>query len=324
MAIPTAHETHMTIRSAHVSDMPAQQAKDPVTAAQQRARFFNSGNAFNVQLPPVPDMAFAEEPARALNPETPTGMILCDISDQLECPFPATSPLVLAGYARIRAGESFTTDPRASGVIAYVIRGDGTTRCGDEEIAWAPGDIMLFPGGVAQHHEAGNSDAVLWVVSNEPQVAFEGLEPPAVGAAPTRVVHYKAADVAAQSDYLVENAEEGELPGYAIVLSSEQNEASRNVLPTLTLAMNTLPGGTSQLPHRHNSVAVSLVVAGDNCYSMVDGKRKDWSPWATTITPPVSVHSHHNGGNSRAMFLIVQDGGLYYHARAMGFEFVEE
>ena len=84
MAIPTAHETHMTIRSAHVSDMPAQQAKDPVTAAQQRARFFNSGNAFNVQLPPVPDMAFAEEPARALNPETPTGMILCDISDQLE------------------------------------------------------------------------------------------------------------------------------------------------------------------------------------------------------------------------------------------------
>jgi len=57
---------------------------------------------------------------------------------------------------------------------------------------------------------------------------------------------------------------------------------------------------------------------------MINGKRKDWSPWATTITPPVSVHSHHNGGNSRAMFLIVQDGGLYYHTRAMGFEFAEQ
>jgi hypothetical protein len=38
----------------------------------------------------------------------------------------------------------------------------------------------------------------------------------------------------------------------------------------------------------------------------------------------VSVHSHHNGGNEQAMFLIVQDGGLFYHARTMGFEFAEQ
>jgi gentisate 1,2-dioxygenase len=55
---------------------------------------------------------------------------------------------------------------------------------------------------------------------------------------------------------------------------------------------------------------------------MIDGERKDWAAWATTITPPTSVHSHHNDGAERALFLIVQDGGLYYHARAMGFEFV--
>lgn len=307
-----------------VSEMPGQLAKDPVTAAQRRARFFNSGNAFNMELPPVPDMAFVEEPARALDPDAPTGIIFCDIADQLECPFPATSPLILAGYARIRARDSLKTDPRASGVIVYVIQGYGTTKSCDEEIVWEQGDIILFPGGAAQNHEAGDSDAVLWVVSNEPQVAFEGLQPPTPGEAPTGIVHYKAADIVEQSDYLVENAKEGELPGYAIVLSSEQNEARRNVLPTLTLAMNTLPGGSAQPPHRHNSVAVSLVVSGENCYSMIDGKRKDWSPWATTITPPVSVHSHHNGGNSRAMFLIVQDGGLYYHTRAMGFEFAEQ
>ena len=95
------------------------------------------------------------------------------------------------------------------------------------------------------------------------------------------------------------------------------------MLPTLTLAMNSLPPGLSQRPHRHNSVAVSLVINGKDCFSMIDGQRKDWAPWATTITPPVSVHSHHNDGNEQAMFLIVQDGGLYYHARAMGFEFVD-
>lgn len=86
---------------------------------------------------------------------------------------------------------------------------------------------------------------------------------------------------------------------------------------------HSLPAGAMQRPLRHNSVAVSLVIQGDRCYSMIDGVRKDWAPWATTITPPVSVHSHHNDGDEQAMFLIVQDGGLFYHARAMGFEFVD-
>lgn len=306
-----------------VSEQPAQHPTAPLTPAQRRGRFFNSGNAFNVQLPPVPDKAFVDEPTRALDPDAPTGMILCDISDELACPFPATSPLVLAGYARIRAGETLTTNPRASGVIAYVIQGNGETQCGDETIAWNSGDLMLFPGGDAQDHKAGDGDAVLWIVSNEPQVAFEGLQPPSQGEAPTAVVHFTADDIDAQIDYLYDNAEEGELPGYAVVFSSEQQENSRNVLPTLTLAMNSLPGGTMQRPHRHNSVAVSLVIDGEGCYSMIDGNRKDWAPWATTITPPVAVHSHHNGGNRRARFLIVQDGGFYYHTRAMGFEFVD-
>lgn len=306
-----------------VSELPAQTATNPMTPAQSRARFFNSGNAFNVQLPPVPDCAFSDEPKEALAEDTPTGMIYCDISDQLDCPFPATSPLVLAGYARINAGESLTTNPCASGVIAYVIAGTGTTTCGDEIVEWSSGDIMLFPGGIPQLHAAEEVNAVLWIVSNEPQVAFENLQPPAPNEAPTGVVHFTRSDIEGQIDHLIENAEEGELPGYAVVLSSEQQEASRNVLPTLTLAMNSLPGGTMQRPHRHNSVAVSLVVSGEGCYSIVDGNRKDWSAWATTVTPAVSVHSHHNSGNSRALFLIVQDGGLYYHTRAMGFEFAE-
>ena len=70
-------------------------------------------------------------------------------------------------------------------------------------------------------------------------------------------------------------------------------------------------------------MAVSLIIKGERCFSLIDGRRKEWAPWATTITPPVSVHSHHNGGDGQALFLIVQDGGIYYHARAMGFEFAE-
>lgn len=306
-----------------IAEMPVQHAAAPASAAQARGRFFNTGNGFNVQLPPVPDRIFVDEPARALDPATPTGLFACDISADLACAFPATTPLVLARYAKIRARESLTTDFAASGVIAYVIQGRGTTRCDNEDIAWTAGDLFILPGGAPAEHAAGELDAVLWVVTNEPQLAFENLRAPAAGEAPTRVVHFTGAEIARQIDLLYQVGRNEQIAGSALIFSAEAQEHTRNILPTLTVAMNSLPGGVVQRPHRHNSVAVSLVIKGDRCFSVIDGKRKDWAPWATTITPPVSVHSHHNGGNEQALFLIVQDGGIYYHTRAMGFEFAE-
>jgi gentisate 1,2-dioxygenase len=306
-----------------IAEMPAQRAAAPASAAQARGRFFNTGNAFNVQLPPVPDMAFAAEPARALDPATPTGLIPCDISDQLGCGFPATSPLVLARYARIRAGESLATDFVASGVIIYVIEGNGQTACGTEVVQWGKGDLMVLPGGIAETHTAGDADAVLWIVTNEPQLAFENLRAPAPGDSPTDVVHYTDAEIRRQIAQIYDVGRNEEIAGSALIFSAERQEATRNILPTLTAAMNSLPAGAVQRPHRHNSVAVSLVIEGEDCFSLIDGRRKNWSPWATTITPAVSVHSHHNGGGKQALFLIIQDGGIYYHARAMGFEFTE-
>ena len=313
-----------TPRLTSIAEMPAQRAAAPQTKAEARGRFFNTGNAFNVQLPPVPDHIFTDEPALAMDPATPTGLIPCDLSAVLACPFPATTPLVLIRYARIKAGETLRTDFNASGVIAYVICGAGSTACGDELIEWSAGDILVLPAGVAHEHAAAGADSVLWVVTNEPQLAFENLRAPAPGQAPTEIVHYRADEIARQIALLYDVGRSEQIAGSALIFSAERQEATRNILPTLTLAMNSLPGGAVQRPHRHNAVAVSLVIQGDRCYSIMDGRRKDWAPWATTITPPVSVHSHHNGGNEQAMFLIVQDGGIFYHTRAMGFEFAEQ
>jgi gentisate 1,2-dioxygenase len=306
-----------------IAEMPAQHPIAPATPAEARGRFFNTGNGFNVQLPSVPDRIFTTEPAKALDPAAPTGLIACDISADLACRFPATTPLVLAHYARICAGETLSTEFVASGVIAYVITGSGTTRCAGQEIAWNAGDLFILPGGEPALHAADHADAVLWVVTNEPQLAFENLRAPARGEAPTQLVHYRADEIARQIALIYEVGRNEEIAGSALIFSAEQQEATRNILPTLTVAMNSLPGGVVQRSHRHNAVAVSLIIKGDRCFSMIDGQRKDWAPWATTITPPVAVHSHHNGGNEQALFLIVQDGGIYYHARAMGFGFAD-
>ncbi len=310
------------IRPRDIAAMPAQTASSPRTRAEARGRFFNTGNAFNVVLPPVPDHAFTEEPLRALDDATPTGLIACDLSSVLGCDFPATTPLVLAHYARIRAGETLTTDFAASGTIAYVIQGNGVTHCGAEDIAWSAGDVFVLPGGQHASHTA-EATGVLWLVTNEPQLAFENLRAPAPGQSPTDLVHYRADEIDRQIDLIYAIGRDSSIAGSALIFSAERQEASRNILPTLTAAMNSLPGGFVQPPHRHNSVAVSLIIRGENCFSLIDGRRKDWSPWATTITPPVSVHSHHNGGTEQARFLIIQDGGIFYHARAMGFEFSE-
>ena len=311
-------------RPSSIAEMPVQRAAVPNSAAEARGRFFNTGNAFDVKLPPVPDHIFTEQPATAFRPETPTGLIPCDLSSVLACGLPATTPLILIRYAKIRATEALQTDFNASGVMIYVIRGTGRTSCQDETVEWSAGDTLVLPGGVPHNHSASADDVVLWIVTNEPQLAFESLRAPAPGQAPTEIVHYRADEITRQIEHLYEVGRSEQIAGSALIFSAERQEATRNILPTLTLAMNSLPGGAVQRPHRHNAVAVSLIIRGERCFSIMDGRRKDWAPWATTITPGVAVHSHHNGGNEQALFLIVQDGGLYYHTRAMGFEFAEQ
>ncbi len=310
-------------RAPTIAELGRRLPENPASPAAARARYFNTANAFDMQLPPVPDATFTEEPARALDPATPTGFIACDIRDALACPFPATTPLVLTRYARIRAGETLAADFNATGVLAYVIAGRGRVASAGEELRWGPGDLLLLPGGETHPWTAGEEDAVLWLATNEPQLAFDHARAPAPGMAPTDPVHYPAAEIAAQVDLLMRTGRGEEIPGSALIFSAARQEATRNALPTLTCAMNALEPGQSQRAHRHNSVAVSLIVQGAGCHSVVDGRRKGWAPWATTITPPVASHSHHNRGPERALFLIVQDGGLFYHARAMGFAFTD-
>ena len=304
-----------------MAEMAVQTPEKSASPAGERARFFNSGNAFNIQLPPVPDHVFTAERDRVLDSDAPTGFVPCDLSGELDSHGPATTPLVLARYARIRPREELRVNLVATGSIWYVISGNGITDCGTERFEWGSGDVFVLPGGGEQNLSAGDEGAVLWLATNEPHLTFEGFRPQGADVASTAPVHYPAAEIESQLARIYDVAQGDETAGLALVFSSESEAYRRNALPTLTLALNSLPAGEVQRAHKHNSVAVSLIVQGEDCYSMVDGTRKDWSPWATTVTPPGAVHSHHNEGGKKALFLIVQDGGLYYHARTMGFEF---
>jgi gentisate 1,2-dioxygenase len=304
-----------------MDQMPVQMPGAPTTPAQARARFFNSGNAFTRQLSTVPSSYFRREPALALDASTPTGLIACDLSQELGCAFPATTPLMLARYARIRAGERLETQFVASGSLWYVISGAGFTEDASERIAWQAGDIFVLPGGDIHRHQAGLDGAVLWLVSNEPQLAFEEIKTVAPGSAPTGMVHYPADEIRRQLDRIYQVAMGAAAAGLAIMFSSDAQEKNRTVLPTLSVDLSSLPPGQSQRAHRHNSVALQLLIQGEGVYSMVGGERHDWASWITAVTPPGEVHSVHNEGKKLALCLTAQDSGLHRYARTMGFSF---
>ncbi len=293
------------------------------TPYTERARYFDSSNAFALKYPPVPCHQFLAERDLAFDPSTPTGLIALDLRERLGTPFPATTPLMLTRYARIRAGERLTTRFKASGELYYVFEGSGETRAGADRIAWGPGDVLCLPGGGQTSHVAGGEDAVLWVITNEPELAFENLEPPPPEHAVTRPVHYPAAEIRHQLARVAKKLEGQKIAGLALVFSSVDQALRRNVLPTLTLAINQLPPGDFQRPHTHNSAAITLALEGRNCYSLIDGERVDWQDRAVMVTPPAAVHSHHNDGDIWMSCLIVQDGGLHYHCRTMDFRYAD-
>tara|TARA_B100000029_G_scaffold515150_1_gene620858 strand:- start:2034 stop:2963 length:930 start_codon:yes stop_codon:yes gene_type:complete len=305
------------VKIAERQERAAAESGSGETTYSQRARYFDAGAFFKAGLSPIPAAGFVAERDKAFDPGTGTKLILVDQGKAMNIDFPATTPLILAAYARVQAGDVLTYNPCASTIFGFVIKGDGQLLQNKDKIGWATGDIFCLPGGVPISFASGDEDSILWLVSNEPQFSFERCGPPEISSSLVKATHFPANDIGSELGRLA--GREYDEGGSAVILSSEGLEQGRALSPTLTLSMNQLRAGANQPPHRHNSVAVSLIVNGANCYSMVDGVKMDWLPWSTVVTPPGSVHSHHNEDGHGAHWLIVQDGGLYNHCRTMGF-----
>src|SRR6266480_1085682 len=104
--------------------------------------------------------------------------------------------------AHVFARESLATRFEASGEIYYVIAGSGETTWGSEAIGWDAGDVFCLPGGVTATHRASTRDAVLWIVTNEPELAFERAQAPRPGQAPVEAVHYPGGEIRHQLELI--------------------------------------------------------------------------------------------------------------------------
>jgi hypothetical protein len=72
-----------------------------------------------------------------------------------------------------------------------------------------------------------------------------------------------------------------------------------------------------------------LALREAGCASTIGGVTFPWTRHVTLLTPAGAVHEHRNAREvdgpvhdaDIALALIVQDGGLYYYGRTMGFAF---
>lgn len=291
------------------------------TRYSARARYHTSENPFTFRWPPVPARQFLAERDRAFDAGAPSSLIALDASAELGTTYPATTPTLLARYLTLRSGEELSTAFAAGSEIYYVMRGRGASTRADEVLEWGEGDVFCFPGGQPARHLALERDCLLFVATDEPLLAFEGLRPPAAGKAAVETTHWPAEEIESRFEAVWRRPITDNTTGHSVNFANQTLLPSYTTTPSINAAINTLAPGCDQRPHRHNGVAITLALQGEGVYSMIDGQRVDWSDGAAQITPATALHSHHNRGTRRMRALVIQDEGLHYYTRTPGFSF---
>ena len=270
-----------------------------------------------------------------LHAQGPTAILPLDLSHELGCPGPATSPALAAHFLRILPGEGLTAAAVATTSLFAVLRGGGAlTRPGDGPsgpltLAWESGDEFVLPAGQAPRLEA-REESVLYWVHDGPLLRYLGVEP---SLPRFRACHYPAARLDRELEALLCDPSASKANRLSLLLGNADLPATRTVSHTLWAMQGVLPAGSVQSPHRHQSVALDLILDCDpGCYTLVgsscdsegrirDAQRIDWQSGGAFITPPGLWHAHVNESGRAARLLPIQDAGLHTYLRSLDIRF---
>lgn len=265
---------------------------------------------------------------KALHQDGPSRIIPLDLSAQLLCPSPATSPNLCANFIRINAGERIETSVNATSELFFVIEGEGDTRIGGDSLSWETHDLFTLPLGRAEH--AAKTDSVLYWVHDQPLMTYLGARAETARFRPTL---YRHEDEDNQLSAIRRDPEAKNRSRVSVLLANAQCAMTETVTHVLWAMYGVLPVGATQLPHRHQSVALDLIIdCKPGCYSLLgeeldaDGNilnpiRADWDAASAFVTPPGWWHAHYNESGEDAYLLPIQDAGLQTFMRTLDIHF---
>ena len=313
---------------------PTRSLGDP-SPPGSKAQLFDYRQAANPIRPgltePIPEGRWGPD----LHSSGPSAILPLDLSAALGCRGPATSPALSANFVRILAGETIGVGANATSSLFYVLRGEG--RCirpasvqgSAVNQPWSTGDLFVLPTGSAPKLEA-TAESVLYWVHDGPLLSFLGVraETPRFEA-----THYPGPWLRQELLALAADPSSARSNRLSLLLANTDLPASRTVTHTLWAMYGLVPAGAIQPPHRHQSVALDLVIdCQPGCTTIsgpelnADGTIRNplsmaWEPGAAFVTPPGHWHSHVNASGHPALLLPIQDAGLHTHLRSLDIRF---
>jgi len=309
----------------NVQIAPAELNNDAWSA---NAQFNEYMSASNPAMPAIEVTSFDA----SLHQNGETRIIPMDLSAELQTAYPATSPNLLANFIRICANESLSTAAEATSEMFYVISGSGTTETEWGLTAWKTGDLFVLPATATAKHSASEDSAIYWV-TDAPILKYLGVVAHSQQFSPVMFSHEQI-----QEKLMAEF----DAPGSAsrnrigILFGNPACPLTKTLTHTLWSLYNILPAGVTQLPHRHNSVALDYcVAAAENTYTLIGEKVDEnghiidpikamWKPGCVFVTPPGWWHSHHNESAENAIVLPIQDAGLLTNMQVLDIQFIRE
>jgi gentisate 1,2-dioxygenase len=292
---------------------------------QMPALYYEYTQAANPHLPPVPCRVYPS----ALHQSKGSGLTVFGCEDILETPYPATSPNVLAHYLHIESGSTDMTNSQAGAQLFYVIRGEGHTDTPWGRIHWKERDVLMLPYAEVFTHHALMDSALYWV-HDGPLYQYLGATPLTNRFQPA---YYPWETIQAKLDFY--NQQEGALNRNrnAVILGSADCQKTMSASPTLWATIVSVEPGVVQKPHRHNSVAVDMVIqaegevytlvgkALDSEKQIVNPQKVQWEAGAAFITPPALWHGHYNESDKPAIIMAVQDASIHEWMRTLDIQF---
>ena len=299
---------------------------------QAPAELFDYRQAANPIRPGLTEPIGLHRWSASLHASGPTAVLPLDLSAELGCPGPATSPALAAHFLRILAGDALAAPAAATSSLFYVLRGRGRLRgavAEAEPLLWGAGDLFVLPCGGEPLLEA-EQESVLYWVHDGPLLSHLGVVPRQPRFRPC---HYPAERLESELARLQADPGAARSNRLSLLLASDDCPASRTVTHTLWAMLGVVPPGAMQPPHRHQSVALDLILDCDpGCYTLVgtelaaDGtirnpQRIDWEAGGAFITPPGHWHAHGNESGRIARLLPIQDAGLHTYLRSLDIRF---
>ncbi|MDE2837903.1 MAG: cupin domain-containing protein [Chloroflexota bacterium] len=230
-------------------------------------------------------------------------------------------------------GEIAEAHRHTAAAIRFVIEGEGAFTVQDgERFRMQEGDLVLSPSWAWHDHNNPTDKPVIWLdCLDAPLVGYldamfqepfpEDVQPVTKPVGFTNasigngLMRPRLEDVHGGALPLTYRWDEayGALLGYGeedpfdgVIMEYANPVTGGHSMPTLALKLQRLAPGSHTEAHRHTSSVVYHVAKGEG-YSIIDGKRLDWSRADTFVLPPWALHEHGTDSSEDAVLFSMSD-----------------